>query len=68
MLDPFCGSGSTGVAAVQLGLRFIGLELSAAYAEIARRRIAAAPPLPSGKRPRPAPPPQLDPAQLLLFR
>jgi DNA modification methylase len=42
ILDPFCGSGSTGVAAVQLGLSFIGIEREAAYVDIARRRIADA--------------------------
>lgn len=40
VLDPFCGSGSTGVAAVQEGRRFIGCEREAEYVEIARRRIA----------------------------
>jgi len=39
VLDPFCGSGSTGKAAVLEGLRFIGVELSAEYCELARRRI-----------------------------
>jgi site-specific DNA-methyltransferase (adenine-specific) len=33
------GSGSTGVAAIRAGWRFIGIELDADYAEIARRRI-----------------------------
>jgi site-specific DNA-methyltransferase (adenine-specific) len=40
VLDPFTGSGSTGVAAVREGLRFIGIEAQAAYLEIARQRIA----------------------------
>lgn len=40
VLDPFCGSGSTGVAAVLEGSRFIGVELNAEYAEVARGRIA----------------------------
>lgn len=39
ILDPFCGSGSTGVAAMREGFNFIGIELNADYAEIARRRI-----------------------------
>jgi DNA modification methylase len=39
VLDPFCGSGSTGKAAVLEGLRFIGVELSAEYCELAQRRI-----------------------------
>ena len=37
--DPFAGSGSTGVAAVRLGFRFIGIDLSDEYAAIARARI-----------------------------
>lgn len=39
VLDPFTGSGSTGKAALLEGFRFIGFELSAEYAEIARRRM-----------------------------
>lgn len=39
ILDPFCGSGSTGVAAIREGFNFIGIELNSDYAEIARRRI-----------------------------
>ena len=42
VLDPFTGSGSTGVAAALEGYRFIGMEQDATYCEIARRRIAAA--------------------------
>ncbi len=37
--DPFTGSGTTGVAAVRLGRRFIGVELDSDYFEIAKRRI-----------------------------
>jgi site-specific DNA-methyltransferase (adenine-specific) len=40
ILDPFCGSGSTGIAALAEGFRFIGMELDAEYVEMARRRIA----------------------------
>ena len=40
VLDPFCGSGSTGAACALEGFAFIGIEQSPEYAEIARRRIA----------------------------
>ena len=40
VLDPFSGSGTTGVVAVKLGRRYIGIELSPTYAEMSRRRIA----------------------------
>lgn len=39
VLDPFCGSGSTGKAAVQEKFSFIGIEREAEYVEIARSRI-----------------------------
>ncbi len=39
VLDPFMGSGTTGVAAVMEGRKFIGVELSDHYIEVARRRI-----------------------------
>ena len=39
VLDPFMGVGSTGVAAVELGRRFIGIELEPAYVAAAQRRI-----------------------------
>lgn len=42
VLDPFVGSGSTGVAAVKNGFKFIGCEMSAEYVEIAEKRIAHA--------------------------
>jgi site-specific DNA-methyltransferase (adenine-specific) len=41
VLDPFTGSGSTGMAAVELGHTFIGCELDPAYVEIAKKRIEA---------------------------
>jgi site-specific DNA-methyltransferase (adenine-specific) len=42
ILDPFMGSGTTGVAAVKLGRRFIGIEREPKYFDIACRRIEAA--------------------------
>lgn len=42
VIDPFCGSGTTGVACMQMGRRFIGIEIDDGYATIARRRIAEA--------------------------
>lgn len=42
VFDPFCGSGTTGVAAKELGRFFVGAELEREYAELAVRRIAAA--------------------------
>ncbi|MFP4028671.1 MAG: DNA-methyltransferase [Candidatus Brocadiia bacterium] len=39
VVDPFAGSGSTGVAAVELGCDFVGFEVDAEYAEIARRKL-----------------------------
>lgn len=42
ILDPFCGSGSTGCAAVAEGFRFVGIERDAEYVAIAERRIAEA--------------------------
>jgi predicted RNA methylase len=42
VLDPFMGSGTTGVAAVKLGRRFIGIEIDEDYFRIAVRRISEA--------------------------
>jgi len=44
ILDPFMGSGTTGVACIQTGRNFIGIEKERKYFEIAERRIAAAQP------------------------
>src|ERR1700691_2631921 len=46
VLDPFFGSGSTGVAARRLGRSFIGVERDPAYAKAARQRIDGVEPLP----------------------
>jgi DNA modification methylase len=42
VLDPFCGSGTTGMAAVLEGFDFMGVEREAEYVQLARLRIAAA--------------------------
>ena len=42
ILDPFMGSGTTGVAAVKLGRKFIGIEIEEKYFDIACRRISEA--------------------------
>jgi len=39
VLDPFCGSGSTGCGAVVENMDFIGIDITPEYADIARRRI-----------------------------
>jgi DNA modification methylase len=41
VLDPFCGSGSTGVAALRCERRFVGVERDPHYHGIALRRLAA---------------------------
>lgn len=41
-LDPFMGSGSTGVACAELGRQFIGIEKERKYFDIACERIEAA--------------------------
>lgn len=42
ILDPFMGSGTTGVAAVKLGRKFIGIEIEPKYYDIARSRLTDA--------------------------
>ncbi|RAK68793.1 DNA-methyltransferase [Phenylobacterium kunshanense] len=42
ILDPFMGSGTTGVACVRLGRRFLGVEIEPSYFDIACRRIEEA--------------------------
>lgn len=42
VLDPFCGSGASGVVAKRLGLHFIGIDLNPEYAALAERRLREA--------------------------
>ena len=42
IIDPFMGSGTTGVACAELGRKFIGIEMDADYFHIAEQRIAEA--------------------------
>jgi DNA modification methylase len=42
VLDPFMGSGSTGKAAIMSGYKFIGIEMSEEYFELACARVEAA--------------------------
>jgi modification methylase len=46
VIDPFCGTGTTGAVARRLGRRFFGVERESAYAREAEKRIAAIEPLP----------------------
>lgn len=55
ILDPFMGSGTTGVAAVKLGRQFIGIEINETYFDIACRRIEDALRRPDLFIPAPAP-------------
>jgi modification methylase len=46
VLDPFCGTGTTGAVAKRLGRRFVGFERDSGYAAAAEQRLAAIEPLP----------------------
>ena len=45
LLDPFCGSGTTGVVALRHGRSFVGIELNPEYVTMAEERIVADAPL-----------------------
>jgi DNA modification methylase len=40
VLDPFIGSGTTALAAVQLGRKYVGIDLAPEYVELTRQRVA----------------------------
>lgn len=48
VLDPFSGTGTTGLAALALGRRFTGIDLKPAFAELAAGRLRQAADLASG--------------------
>jgi site-specific DNA-methyltransferase (adenine-specific) len=60
--DPYCGSGTTGVACVRLGRRFIGIEIDETHFATACRRIEAA-----YKQPRLFDEPKPAPVQEVMF-
>ena len=49
VVDPFSGSGTTGVAALQAGCRFLGMEMNPEYVELGARRLGMAELLPAGE-------------------
>lgn len=60
VLDPYMGSGTTGVACVKLGRKFIGIEIDESYFEIACRRIREAYAQPDMFISQPTPKPQQE--------
>ncbi len=42
VLDPFCGSGTTGVAAVRKNRRFVGIDMDSSYLDLTKKRLDAA--------------------------
>ncbi len=42
ILDPFMGSGTTGIACIKTGRKFIGIEIDPIYFQVAERRLASA--------------------------
>jgi len=67
ILDPYSGSGTTGIAAALEGFEFVGCELSPEYAEIARARIAHARANPAMWEPDYQAPDEVPDEQLDLF-
>ena len=65
ILDPFMGSGTTGVACVQLGRQFIGIEIEPKYFDIACQRIEDA--CKQGQLFTPSPPPPQQEVLLCLI-
>ena len=61
ILDPFMGSGTTGVACMKLGRKFIGIEIEPKYFDIACRRISEA-----WKQPRLFEEPKAKPQQMAM--
>ena len=61
ILDPFMGSGTTGVAAIKRGKAFYGIEREPKYFDIACRRISDALKAPDMFIPAPAPKPVQEP-------
>jgi DNA modification methylase len=49
VLDPFMGSGTTGVAAMHTGRKFVGIEMDAGYFQIAKARIEKAAQMAAGE-------------------
>jgi DNA modification methylase len=68
VLDPYAGSGTTGVACALEGFDFIGCELSPEYAEIARARIEHARTYPSQWEPDADAPDEPNEDQLDMFQ
>lgn len=66
ILDPFFGSGTTGVVAKRLGRRFIGIEREPDYIEAARRRIAEVEPVLPDLLEQAEPPPKRIPFAVLI--
>ena len=55
ILDPFAGSGATGIACRELGKRFTGFEIDSTYCDLARKGIEQSQPQPKLFTPTPEP-------------